>query len=88
MSEDYEKLVKRAVQGLKRIGRFRYEDCDEPHSLDCTLAGRVMRVFGIGMTRACQLCELAGEDPHFDEAEERYKERVAKAMAEMEERGA
>lgn len=64
-------LVKRAVIGLKRIGQFRYECGNEPHSLDCTLAGRVSRVFCCGMTRAIELCRMAGEDPEFSETAER-----------------
>ncbi len=58
-------LVSRAITGLKHLGRFRYEPGDEPHSLDCSLAGRVSRIFGMGMTRATLLCRQHGEDPHF-----------------------
>lgn len=62
---NYAALVRRAVIGLKHIGRFRYEHGDDPHPLDCSLAGRVSHVFGIGMTWACDLCRAAGEDPAF-----------------------
>lgn len=65
-------LVSRAVIGLKNLGRFRYEPGDDPHPLDCSLAGRVSRVFGMGMTRASLLCRHHGENPHWtDQREER-----------------
>lgn len=54
-------LVNRAVGGLKHLGEFGRRD--EPHSLDCTLAGRVSKVFGTGMTRATELCVEFGQDP-------------------------
>lgn len=63
-------LVKRAIVNLKHLGRFRYEHGDDPHSLDCHLAGRVSHVFGVGMTRACEMCREAGEDPHWDESKQ------------------
>jgi len=63
-------LVKRAIVNLKHLGRFRYEPGDDPHSLGCHLAGRVSRVFGVGMTRACEMCRDAGEDPSWDEVKE------------------
>ena len=56
-------LICRAVSGLKHIGTF--PPSTEPHPLDCTLAGRVSHVFGVGMTRAIQLCKECGEDPGF-----------------------
>lgn len=71
-----------AVRSLKYLGRFRYNDYDEPNPLDCTLAGRVMRVFGMGMTRASELCEVAGEDPHFSESDERRNNLTARRRAE------
>lgn len=61
-------LVKRAVCGLKVLGKFHYEPGCDPHSLDCSLAGRVSRVFGTGMTRSIELCREFGCDPHFDES--------------------
>lgn len=66
-------LLNRAVIGLKRIGRFHYPDCEsvDPHSLDCSLAGRVSQVFCTGMTRAIELCRRFGENPEFNEAAER-----------------
>lgn len=66
-------LVGRAVRGLKTLGRFHYPDDGgvEPHSLDCTLAGRVSRVFCTGMTRSCELCHEFGEDPEYSEARNR-----------------
>lgn len=60
-------LVERAVRGLKFLGEFHYRPGDEPHSLDCTLAGRVSRIFCIGMTRACELCRMFGQDPEWNE---------------------
>lgn len=71
-------LVGRAVKGLKHIGEFHYPDDEagvEPHTLDCTLAGRVSHVFCTGMTRSCELCHEFGEDPEFSEAAERQKNR-------------
>jgi hypothetical protein len=63
-------LAIRAVRGLVRLGEFHYpEDYDgDGHCLDCSLAGRVMQVFGVGMTRATELCLAAGCDP--DQREE------------------
>lgn len=62
-------LVGRAVKGLKNLGDFHYpeDEAHEPHSLDCTLAGRVSRVFCTGMTRSCDLCREFGEDPEYQE---------------------
>lgn len=54
----YRDLVWRAVRGLKSIGSF-------PHPLDCTLAGRVAHVFGVGMTRAIEICREWHEDPEY-----------------------
>lgn len=56
-------LAFRAVSGLKHIGSFKRTCGEDPHPLDCSLAGRVAHVFGLGMTRAIQLCREAGEDP-------------------------
>ena len=74
--EKYYELVGRAVRGLKRIGRFEYRnECGiEPHPLDCSMAGRVMWVFGIGMTSACKLCEEFGVDPDYRESDEYTQE--------------
>lgn len=69
MTMNYENLLRRGIVGLKHIGPFRYENGDEPHSLDCTLAGRVAHVFGTGMTKACLLCRWAGENPDYKEQE-------------------
>ena len=66
-----EEALKQGIRGLKRIGKFRYSDTDEPHNLDCSLAGRVAFVFGVGMTKAIEMCRWAGEDPHFSETAER-----------------
>lgn len=69
-------LVGRAVKGLKNIGEFHYHDDEsgvEPHTLDCTLAGRVSRVFCTGMTRSCELCREFGENPEYSEASERKR---------------
>lgn len=60
-----ESLIRRAIVGLKHIGTFRHENGDDPHPLDCSLAGRVAHVFGLGMTRACMLVRRHGEDPAF-----------------------
>lgn len=69
-------LCRRAVSGLKSVGRFYYPDDEysEPHSLDCSLAGRVSRIFCTGMTRSIELCRLCGEDPDYSEAAERLKQ--------------
>lgn len=66
-------LLERAVKGLKYLGQFHYPDSEaaDPHSLDCTLAGRVSRVFCTGMTRSIELCRRFGENPEFNEAAER-----------------
>lgn len=64
-------LVERAVKGLKNIGQFHYPKSEagvEPHTLDCSLAGRVSRVFCTGMTRSCELCREFGEDPDYKES--------------------
>lgn len=64
---DKSDLIARAIRGLKHVGSFHYPTdggCD-PHPLDCSLAGRVAHVFGVGMTRATQLCRTYGEDPNF-----------------------
>lgn len=68
-------LVGRAVRGLKCLGRFYYPDDEyvDPHTLDCTLAGRVSRVFCTGMTRSIELCREFGENPEHSEAAERRK---------------
>lgn len=60
-------LVSRAIKGLKNLGEFHYPEDQphEPHSLDCSLAGRVSRVFCTGMTRSCNLCREFGEDPEY-----------------------
>lgn len=69
---DYEAYVKRAVVGLKSIGRFYYtENSEGPHELDCSLVGRVKRVFCCGLGTAYDLCRLAGEDPDYSECAER-----------------
>ena len=60
-------LLSRAVTGLRNIGRFKYEPGDEPHSLDCSLAGRVSKVFCTGMTRAIELCREFEQDPEYVE---------------------
>lgn len=62
--DSYESLVIQAVKGLKKLKGFRNHS-DEAHSMNCTLAGRVMQVFGVGMTRAVRLCHLAELDPDF-----------------------
>ena len=62
---DYRAMVIKAVKGLKYIGPFDQMPGIDPHPLDCTLAGRVSHVFGMGMTLACELCRAAGEDPDF-----------------------
>lgn len=64
MSEKNE-LAFRAVRGLKHIGSFKRTCGEDPHPLDCSLAGRVCQVFGLGMTRAIELCRAAGEDPEW-----------------------
>lgn len=62
-----ENLLIRAIGGLKHIGNFRYECGEDPHPLDCSLAGRVSHVFGTGMTRAIELCREFGQDPEYQE---------------------
>ena len=71
--ESHDDLLRRSVKGLKHLGRFHYPDTEasEPHSLDCSLAGRVSRVFCTGMTRAIELCHRFRENPEFSEAAER-----------------
>jgi len=66
-------LVRRAVRGLKCVGEFHYPLTGgvDPHSLDCTLAGRVSRVFMTGMTRSIELCRRYGENPDHCERAER-----------------
>jgi hypothetical protein len=64
---NYKELTHRAVKGLKHIGSFRRVEGNDPHSLDCSLAGRVCHVFGVGMTRAHDICIDAGEDPDYRE---------------------
>lgn len=70
--ERLRKLVERAVVGLKCVGRFHYphDEASEPHTLDCSLAGRVSRVFGTGMTRSCELCREFGQEPDFRETDQ------------------
>lgn len=65
----YRELLSRAVSGLKWIGKFRYKNGDEPHSLDCSLAGRVSRVFCTGMTRSIALCREFEQDPEHCESQ-------------------
>lgn len=60
-------MVRRGVRGLKCCGPFRRLHGEDPHPLDCTLAGRVSQVFCTGMTRATEMCVDAGEDPHWRE---------------------
>lgn len=67
---DDNKLVSRAIKGLKYLGPFPRVAGSEPHSMDCTLAGRVSHVFGIGMTSAIQMCRKCGEDPDYQEGQE------------------
>lgn len=55
------------VRGLKNIGNVRHPYADDPHVMDCSLAGRVAHVFGTGMTRAIELCKAAGADPHWQQ---------------------
>lgn len=62
---DWRSFVQRAVRGLRFSTPFRHENGDDPHPLDCTLAGRVAFVFGVGMTRAIKLCRQCGEDPEW-----------------------
>lgn len=63
---DYRAIkINRAVSGLKHCGSFRRTCGEGPHPLDCTLAGRVSHVFGVGMTSAIQMCRDAGEDPEW-----------------------
>lgn len=66
-------LVDRAVRGLKFLGEFHYRPGDDPHSLDCSLAGRVSRVFCIGMTRARELCRMFSQDPEWNEQKQGTK---------------
>lgn len=75
-AERYRELVRRAISGLKRLGQFTYDrsEYQEPHSLDCSLAGRVSRVFCTGMTRAIELCREFGFDPDYRESDEYKKE--------------
>lgn len=63
-------LVARAIAGLKNLGPFIYRPGDDPHALDCSLAGRVSRVFGVGMTMATALCHEFGHDPHYQQRDE------------------
>ena len=67
VADRYRGLVARAIAGLKNLGPFHYEPGDDPHALDCTLAGRVSRVFGLGMTLAIELCREFGQDPAYQE---------------------
>lgn len=64
-SSRHRDLLYRAVTGLKHIGQFARVCGQDPHPLDCTLAGRVAHVFGVGMTRAIEICREAGQDPEF-----------------------
>lgn len=65
-------LVSSAVKGLKHLGEFHYPEDEprDPHTLDCSLAGRVSRVFCTGMTRSCDLCREFGENPEYREGRE------------------
>ena len=65
VADKHVSLVKRAIAGLKNIGDFRDWKGEDPHPLDCSLAGRISWVFGLGMTRSCELCHDYGENPHF-----------------------
>lgn len=67
-------LLKRCVSGLKHVGSFECRSGDDPHPLDCSLAGRVSHVFGMGMTRAHELCIEFGEDPYFKNETEANRE--------------
>ena len=75
-AERYRELVRRAISGLKRLGEFNYDrsEYQETHSLDCSHAGRVSRVFCTGMTRAIELCREFGFDPDYRESDEYKKE--------------
>lgn len=64
---DYKILTHLAVTGLKHIGSFRRIAGEDPHPLDCNLAGRVCQVFGVGLTRAIEIVRDAGENPHYRE---------------------
>lgn len=66
-AERARELVTRAVQGLKWIGPFHREPGNDPHPMDCSLAGRVSKVFCTGMTRAIALCHTCKEDPYWME---------------------
>ena len=68
-----DELLRRAVHGLKSIGKFSYDEEAELHPLDCSLAGRVARVFCIGRSSAIELCLRFDEDPDYSEAAERHK---------------
>ena len=74
--DKYRELVRRAITGLKRLGEFTYDrsEYQEPHSLDCSHAGRVSRVFCTGMTRSIELCREFGFDPDYRESDEYKKE--------------
>jgi hypothetical protein len=62
--------INRAIRGLKHCGRFHYISGEDPNPLDCSLAGRVAHIFGVGMTAACLMCRDAGEDPEYSEEQE------------------
>jgi hypothetical protein len=66
MNDD--KLVQRAVKSLQNLHiNFRYESGDDPHPLDTCLWGRVAHIFGVGSTRAIEMCRRAGVDPEYRE---------------------
>lgn len=67
---EYRNLVFRAIAGLKHIGKFPHVPGEDPHPLDCTLAGRVSQVFMTGMTRSIELCREFGQDPEYQENQE------------------
>lgn len=66
-AERWRKHASSMVSELKHIGPFKRKNGDDPHPLDCTLAGRVSHVFGVGMTSAISLCKEFGQDPEWRE---------------------
>lgn len=64
----YQDLTRRSVKGLKHIGSFTHCAGIDPHPLDCSLAGRVCHVFGVGMHIAIEIIRDAGEDPDYRES--------------------
>lgn len=60
-------MVRRAIHGLKWLGRFHRFPGEDPHPMDCNLAARVAQVFCMGYSTAIALCRKHEADPFWME---------------------